>query len=627
MKIIAAGLPLRIKARLIGRMKDAEVTAVNTADEVMKLVSAGGISLVVLYEGLEGGAVETLRSMRRTYHGPVLFCADKTHTGSFLGELQRLRVTAIFQQPIDPDELVRRAAMELAVKAPPTEIAAAASCGAGGIPEPLQAVWKKHEVTNQTRVATLFEACDIGLTALSEQDREIAQRAAHQLAGTLGTFSLVQATLLAREAESILRNASAATPAQQARLRLLAHALEIQIADPSVTMSPPEESGDKGIVLILAPRNEDTEVWVKAISEVGWQALATRDVSGARKLLALENPKCFVVDLGTPDDEDFLALIREVQGRGSTKHIVALMPKKDWCNLTGCFPVIKPAGPERIIEALEATPRLRVRQEGPRACILAVDDDPIVLESISAILQNSNADVHTLQDPLQFWDVLKRVSPDLLILDVDLPLLSGVEICRAVRADSTYARLPILFLSAYSDGETVHRVFQAGGDDYVYKPVVGPELLTRVANRLERARARLAKEAPDSARGGSREVVKRTISLVIPDNATAAPLISGLIDLGLQVDRLTEKGDELIRTLTCAVEKRPHLLLLGVEDSLDLLGRLDGLGVTATTEVWIHGPFSEEAAAEVFERGGCGFIPDIVSLPKLLKRLQRVCVS
>jgi len=61
-------------------------------------------------------------------------------------------------------------------------------------------------------------------------------------------------------------------------------------------------------------------------------------------------------------------------------------------------------------------------------------------------------------------------------------------LCQSVRADMRWSGLPILFLTAHTDADTMQQVFAAGGDDYVSKPIVGPELVTRILNRLERSR-------------------------------------------------------------------------------------------------------------------------------------------
>jgi DNA-binding response OmpR family regulator len=71
---------------------------------------------------------------------------------------------------------------------------------------------------------------------------------------------------------------------------------------------------------------------------------------------------------------------------------------------------------------------------------------------------------------------------------VDMPQLNGIELCRVLRADPRWGRLPVVFLTARADADTLLRVFAAGADDYLTKPFVGPELSVRIRARLERAR-------------------------------------------------------------------------------------------------------------------------------------------
>ena len=66
--------------------------------------------------------------------------------------------------------------------------------------------------------------------------------------------------------------------------------------------------------------------------------------------------------------------------------------------------------------------------------------------------------------------------------------MNGIELCRVVRADPRWRALPVVFLTARTEAETVYRVFAAGADDYVAKPFVGPELVARIRNHLRRAR-------------------------------------------------------------------------------------------------------------------------------------------
>jgi diguanylate cyclase (GGDEF)-like protein len=118
--------------------------------------------------------------------------------------------------------------------------------------------------------------------------------------------------------------------------------------------------------------------------------------------------------------------------------------------------------------------------------VLAVDDDQAALHDLRMLLEPAGIRLTTLDEPLRFWDALEQTAPDLLILDLDMPRLSGIELCRVVRNDSRWSTLPVLFVTSDGDADTVRRVFAAGADDFVRKPIVGPELLTKIANRLER---------------------------------------------------------------------------------------------------------------------------------------------
>ncbi|KAB8331314.1 response regulator [Scytonema tolypothrichoides VB-61278] len=122
------------------------------------------------------------------------------------------------------------------------------------------------------------------------------------------------------------------------------------------------------------------------------------------------------------------------------------------------------------------------------AKVMVVDDDPLVLTALASLLPPWGFKVSTLDNPLRFWDTIAAEQPDVLILDVEMPYLSGIDLCHAIRHEPCWSGLPILFLTAHTDSETMHKVFAVGADDYVSKPIVEPELVTRILNRLQRTR-------------------------------------------------------------------------------------------------------------------------------------------
>ena len=118
--------------------------------------------------------------------------------------------------------------------------------------------------------------------------------------------------------------------------------------------------------------------------------------------------------------------------------------------------------------------------------ILVIDDEPDLLELVRVNLHQAGYRVETAGSGRRGLEQLRRSKPDLVILDLMLPDMSGTELCRQVRADSELARTPIIMLTAKAD--EVDRVvgFELGADDYVTKPFSPRELTLRVAAVLRR---------------------------------------------------------------------------------------------------------------------------------------------
>lgn len=103
---------------------------------------------------------------------------------------------------------------------------------------------------------------------------------------------------------------------------------------------------------------------------------------------------------------------------------------------------------------------------------------------LQTLLEPERLQIIPVNYPYQFWETMEMYSPNLLILDAETPDLNSIELCQNVRQDSHWQSLPIVFLLPYKDNERVHQVFAAGADDIVSQPIVGPELIARITNRL-----------------------------------------------------------------------------------------------------------------------------------------------
>lgn len=119
------------------------------------------------------------------------------------------------------------------------------------------------------------------------------------------------------------------------------------------------------------------------------------------------------------------------------------------------------------------------------AKVMVVDDDPQILATVKELLEPWGIIVTTLDKPQRFWQTLSAFTPELLILDINMPQLSGIELCQSVKSDPQWSKLPIIFLTAQADQSAINQVLAVGGDDFVSKPIVGAELVVRIVNRLE----------------------------------------------------------------------------------------------------------------------------------------------
>lgn len=117
------------------------------------------------------------------------------------------------------------------------------------------------------------------------------------------------------------------------------------------------------------------------------------------------------------------------------------------------------------------------------AKILVVDDDPAISEMLTIVLQAEGFDTVAVMDGGEAVGAFEREQPDLVLLDLMLPGMNGVDICRAIRQDSM---VPIVMLTAKTDTVDVVLGLESGADDYVSKPFKPKELVARIRARLRR---------------------------------------------------------------------------------------------------------------------------------------------
>ena len=118
--------------------------------------------------------------------------------------------------------------------------------------------------------------------------------------------------------------------------------------------------------------------------------------------------------------------------------------------------------------------------------ILIVDDEPDVTELLKYKLEQDGHVCQVVNNPLSFISVAREFNPNLIILDIMMPELNGLQLCKMVRSDPNMNTIPIIFLTARGEVEDRIKGLESGGDDYMAKPFNTKELLLRVGNILSR---------------------------------------------------------------------------------------------------------------------------------------------
>jgi CheY-like chemotaxis protein len=120
----------------------------------------------------------------------------------------------------------------------------------------------------------------------------------------------------------------------------------------------------------------------------------------------------------------------------------------------------------------------------PTSTILVVDDNAQNVELMQAYLETLNCTVHVAVDGVDALEKVPKVRPDLILLDIMMPRMSGFEVCRRLKADPKTREIPILMVTALNELGDIERGVESGTDDFLTKPINKLELLARVKSLL-----------------------------------------------------------------------------------------------------------------------------------------------
>lgn len=343
--------------------------------------------------------------------------------------------------------------------------------------------------------------------------QEVGRNIAHSLSGSLGMFGFSLSSELARQIEKLLGSHQDLTIEQGQWLYSMVGALQSELERPVALPDLYYFDPDPAIDILLVSVDPDLERDIQPLAdERKWHIQVVPTIAAAKSQLQSHLTRSILLapDIAQQTEEvvrllvdvgkhvpaipvilltDAPGLHPEVVGVGEAFASAKASPLE---NRFGTCIRICPANTTDIIFEIE---RSIAQVESTLTHVLIVDDDLKILAILRALLVPWGFKITTLSAPQKFWEVVPVAKPDLLILDVEMPIISGLELCQSVRDRADWAHLPIIFLTARTEPSLIQQVFAIGADDFVNKPVVGPEIIARITNLMERQQVKRLRAA------------------------------------------------------------------------------------------------------------------------------------
>lgn len=366
----------------------------------------------------------------------------------------------------------------------------------------LTSIWSKYQAQREQQLATLAQAIKtLSLGNLEIGDRLSAILIAHSLAGNLGQFGLDRAAQLAKEIEQQLQDD---LTHNSPKLLLLADklaALKKELGNKNQIASQISQKlvDNSPLLLIVSHEHQLIE---QLIAQATQQGVRTKIISKPREVLdwlevrqsnhqQLPHAVLLKISFAEEDLESFarieyLALIAEFKLLTPPIPVIVVADRDRFQDRLlvarhgGKFFLTQPVNSQQIIAVCQTA----VQYNSLGKKIMIVDDDVELLQTLPTLLEPWGFKLTTLDDPRQFWDVLQAVTPDLLVLDIEMPHLSGIELCKVLRTHAYWHKLPVLFLSIHQDNTIYEKVFASGANDFVNKPVFAQQFAHRILNCL-----------------------------------------------------------------------------------------------------------------------------------------------
>ncbi len=405
----------------------------------------------------------------------------------------------------------------------------------------------------------------------------------HRLAGTAGTFGFTtlgeQSRLLERRAERWLE---AAKPSGQA-LSAFVRAVQQMAATGRAGGAGPHPELHSGAsdalpagcrIYLLESDVEAGQNMCQTLGNFGYEVLLFPEISLLQSAVQGQLPDALIV---SQHDGELAAVSALQQSLEVPLPLQVIGHRADFgsqlaavrAGAKGFF--VRPVDITQLENSLENILNLQLNEPYR---VLIIDDDDDLSARYSLVLRNSQMLVRTLSDPSQLFEVMREFDPEMVLLDMNMPDFTGIELAQMIRLNDEWLRVPIIYLSAETDINRQMAALLKAGDDFITKPISDTALTAAVFSRVQRARALSMALSRDSLTGLLKHAdIKEQVALEVERaQRSGKPTSVVMLDLD-HFKQVNDQyghaaGDNVIRSLANLMRQRLR--------RIDSIGRYGG---------------------------------------------------
>ncbi|HBM08193.1 diguanylate cyclase [Pseudomonas sp. 10B238] len=405
----------------------------------------------------------------------------------------------------------------------------------------------------------------------------------HRLAGTAGTFGFTtlgeQSRLLERRAERWLEAAKPSGQALSAFVRAVQQMAATGRAGgagphPELHSSTSDALPAGCRIYLLESDFEAGQNMCQTLGNFGYEVLLFPEISLLQSAVQGQLPDALIV---SQHDGELAAVSALQQSLEVPLPLQVIGHRADFgsqlaavrAGAKGFF--VRPVDITQLENSLENILNLQLNEPYR---VLIIDDDDDLSARYSLVLRNSQMLVRTLSDPSQLFEVMREFDPEMVLLDMNMPDFTGIELAQMIRLNDEWLRVPIIYLSAETDINRQMAALLKAGDDFITKPISDNALTAAVFSRVQRARALSMALSRDSLTGLLKHAdIKEQVALEVERaQRSGKPTSVVMLDLD-HFKQVNDQyghaaGDNVIRSLANLMRQRLR--------RIDSIGRYGG---------------------------------------------------